>query len=322
MPFRNIQIDISETAFQAAQNRATREGKDLGQVIGEFLARYAQGAAAGAPATYTVQRGDTLGKIARAVYGDVYKYPVIQRANNISDPSRIWVGQVLIIPPLDDSGAVSTPAIPRTTSSLVSAPPPPPSPPPGAVPPPTPPLPGEPVTPTAPAAPPQPVQRPEITWVGSPNFNQRPNPNDISGITIHATANSTLRGVVDWFNNPNAQVSAHYTIGKEGQIVQHVRDQDRAWHAGRSSWKGRSGCNDYCLGIELVNLNNGIDPYPEAQHQANVRLCAYLCQTYNISTDDIMGHFEIALPPGRKSDPRNYDLGRLKREVAALLGRQ
>ena len=116
-------------------------------------------------------------------------------------------------------------------------------------------------------------------------------------------------------------VSAHYTIGKDGTIAQHVRDTDRAWHAGKSIWKGRSSCNDYCIGIELVNLNDGVDPYPEAQHQANVALCAYLCHRYNISTDDIMGHYDIAIPLGRKTDPRNYDLNRLRREVSARLGR-
>jgi N-acetyl-anhydromuramyl-L-alanine amidase AmpD len=165
-----------------------------------------------------------------------------------------------------------------------------------------------------------PPSRPPIEWVGSPNFNKRRAPDDITAIVIHSTANSSLQGVIDWFNNPNAQVSAHYTIGKDGRIVQHVKDSDRAWHAGQSVWKGRNACNDYTLGIELVNLNNGQDPYPEAQHRAAVALCAYLCYTYNIQVDDIMGHLDIALPPGRKTDPRGYDLNRLRREVAAILG--
>ena len=117
-------------------------------------------------------------------------------------------------------------------------------------------------------------------------------------------------------------MSAHYTIGKDGQIVQHVQDMHRAWHAGRSVWKGRNSCNDYTIGIELVNLNDGNDPYPEAQHQANVTLVSYLADKYNVSVDDIMGHLDIALPPGRKSDPRKYDLNRLRNDVAAMLGRR
>ena len=176
------------------------------------------------------------------------------------------------------------------------------------------------MTPVTPSTMPAP-SKPAIEWVGSPNYNRRRSPTDITAVTIHSTANSSLKGVIDWFNNPNAKVSAHYTIGKDGKIVQHVRDSNRAWHAGKSVWKGRESCNDYCIGIELVNLNDGADPYPEAQHQANVDLCAYLCYTYHISTDDIMGHLDIALPVGRKSDPRNYDLDRLRREVAQKLGR-
>jgi N-acetylmuramoyl-L-alanine amidase len=263
------------------------------------------------------------------MYGDAHKYPIIQRANNIANPSRIWVGQVLIIPPVAGTrpATTSTPA-PAPTPS---APAPTPAPTPSFIPPPAPvvtpsatptapsataPTPTTPTAPRAGQAPPKPVSE----WVGSPNFNRRKSPNDITAITIHSTANSTLKGVIDWFNNPNAKVSAHYTIGKDGKIAQHVRDSDRAWHAGKSQWKGRPACNDYCIGIELVNLNDGQDPYPEAQHQANVALCAYLCHRYNINVDDIMGHLDIALPKGRKSDPRNYDLDRLRREVAAALG--
>ena len=99
-------------------------------------------------------------------------------------------------------------------------------------------------------------------------------------------------------------------------------ERDRAWHAGRSVWKGRNSCNDYTIGIELVNLNDGNDPYPDEQHQANVVLVSYLADKYNVSVDDIMGHLDIALPPGRKSDPRKYDLNRLRNDVAAVLGRR
>ncbi|MCK6628237.1 MAG: N-acetylmuramoyl-L-alanine amidase [Anaerolineae bacterium] len=301
MPLRTVQVDVDDAIFQAALNRATREGKAIGQVIGEFLSQYAQGVAAGAPTSYTVQRGDTLGRIAQKLYGDARKYPLIQQANNLANASNIWVGQVLVIPPLNSTPASVTPVTPAPAPTPVTP-----------VTPPTPVVP----TPSAGTPPPQ----PSIQWVGSPNFNQRRSPDDITAIVIHSTANNRLQGVIDWFNNPNSQVSAHYTIGKDGKIVQHVRDTDRAWHAGQSVWKGRNSCNDYTIGIELVNLNDGQDPYPEAQHRANVALCAYLCYIHNIKVDDIMGHLDIALPPGRKSDPRGYDLNRLRREVAAALG--
>ena len=328
MPLRNVQVDVEDPIFQAALNRATRDGKPIGQIIGEFLKQYADGASTGAPTTYTVQSGDTLGKIAIKVYADAHKYPIIQRANNITDPSRIWVGQVLIIPPI--AGAAPTPSAPSIapqpaptfapiSTTPVYTPPAPVTSPVTSTPAPvvTPPAPVTPVPTPVGAPPPQ----PSIRWVGSPNFNHRANPNDITGITMHATANSSLQGVIDWFNNPNAKVSAHYTIGKDGAIVQHVRDTDRAWHAGQSVWKGRSACNDYCIGIEMVNLNDGVDPYPEEQQKSSMALCAYLCYKYNINPDNIMAHYDIALPPGRKTDPRNYDMNQLRRDIAQILGR-
>lgn len=313
MGTQTVQLNLDDATYQTALNRASAEGKSLGQVIAEFLLQYADGAQAGSPTSYTIQRGDTLGRVATRFYGDASKYPIIQRANNISNPSRIWVGQVLIIPPISGVPPVSTP-VPTPPPAPVPVAPPAPAPVPVAPPAPTPVVPA----PPAPAA--GSPAKPNIRWVGSPNFNNRRRPDDITAIVIHSTANSSLERVVEWFNNPSAQVSAHYTIGKDGQIVQHVQDMHRAWHAGRSTWQGRDGCNDYALGIELVNLNDGADPYPEAQHQANLSLCVYLCKKYNIKPDDIMGHLDIAIPPGRKSDPRGYDLNRLRSEVKARLG--
>ncbi len=305
MPYRNIPVNLENTVYQAAVTRARQESKSIGQVVGEFLNQYAEGVKSGQATTYTVKRGDTLGKIAKTVYDDVYKYPVIQKANNITDPGRIWIGQVLIIPPLSGSTSTksTTSSQKNTTSSQKTT--------------------QKQTTSTKPTRTTtgRTLVKPTVRFARSPNFNSRRSPNDITGITIHATANSTLEGVISWFSQRTSQVSAHYTIGKDGQIAQHVLDKDRAWHAGRSAWKGRASCNDYCLGIELVNLNNGTDPYPAAQHQANVNLCAYLCAKYNIRTADIMAHYDIALPLGRKTDPRGYDMDRLRRDVATRLGR-
>jgi LysM repeat protein len=321
MAFRTIQIDIEDAVFQSVLNRAAAENKAIGELVAEFLYGYAPQSPTVAPeepqstptppptvpdTIYVVQSGDTLGRIAKKFYGNARKYPVIQKANNITDAGRIWVGQKLTIPTLAES---------QPEPAIVTSPPP-------SVPSPVVPVVSpitQPQIPSPPTRPGEPPTKPSIQWVGSPNFNRRRQPDDITAVVIHATANSTLQGVIDWFNNPSAQVSAHYTIDKDGKVVQHVKDTDRAWHAGRSVWKGRNSVNDYGLGIELVNLNDGRDPYPEAQHQANVALCAWLCHQYNISVDEIMGHVDIALPPGRKSDPRRYDLEKLRSEVAALL---
>ncbi len=305
MGTHNVQVTIDDQIFQTATNRATAEDKTLAQAVAEFLKQYADGASAGVLTTYTVQRGDTLGAIAARFYGNPRQYPIIQRANNISNPSRIWVGQVLSIPATGTTAPSSRPTTPTTPSTPTPT-----------TPRPTPTRSSTP-TPTPDGVP----AKPSIRWTGSPHFNNRRRPDDITAIVIHSTANSSLERVVEWFNNPNAKVSAHYSIGKDGEIVQHVQDIHRAWHAGRSIWKGRNSCNDYTIGIELVNLNDGNDPYPKEQHQANLALCVYLADKYNITIDNFMRHVDIALPPGRKSDPRGYDLKRLRNEVAAALGR-
>jgi len=133
---RNLGIDLDDATYQAAQQRAKREGKTLEQVLAEFFATYTQGLVpkppapmpAPAPATYTVKSGDTLSKIALAVYGDGSKYPLIQKANNLSDPGKIRVGQVLVIPPL--SGETAPPPQPPATPTPPTPRPPAPHPPP------------------------------------------------------------------------------------------------------------------------------------------------------------------------------------------------
>jgi hypothetical protein len=133
MTLRTFKIDLGDDIYQAALRRALREGKPLEQMVAEFVAGYAEPEMgdrpgpgeppAGPPVTYTVQPGDTLSKIARTAYGDGRKYPLIQKANNLSDPSKIRVGQVLVIPPLPGE----TPAPPSPTPPPTPAPPPAPS---------------------------------------------------------------------------------------------------------------------------------------------------------------------------------------------------
>ena len=311
MALRTIGIEIDDAIYRRAVSKAIRQRKTINQVLAELLSEYAGPAPAPVPtmspavsmspppasgvaasqSSYTVQAGDTLGLIARKVYGNARLYPLIQRANNIQDPRRIYVGQRLIIPA--QAGTSTT-----TTTAVAPSQPP-----------------AQPATPT-PTTPGIVTKnpRPPIRFVGSPNFNRRPH-GEISAIVVHATANGSLQGVINWFNNPDAQASAHYTIGKDGAIVQHVQDEHRAWHAGVSSWNGRSNLNDWALGIELVNWNDGADPFPEAQHQANVFLISYLAERYKVNPVLIRAHYDVS--PGRKTDPRGYDMERLRREVTA-----
>lgn len=279
-----ISIRVDDDLYERAKVRAQGQGHTVESILTKLLTDWVGPSPVQPPVpspepvpepepayqTYTVKAGDTLSRIAKEFYGDATKYPIIAEYNGLEDPSRIYIGQVLRIPPLTSP----TPE------------PPPPS-----------------------------LEDLDISWIPSPNFNERPDPENITTIVVHATANSTLVGAVSWFQNPTAYVSAHYVIGKDGKIVQMVKDEDRAWHAGKSEWRGVPNVNDYGLGIELVNLNDGQDPYPEAQYQSLVKLCQALVHKYDIPTEDIVGHHHVS--PGRKTDPRGLDLNKLRQDVAA-----
>lgn len=110
------------------------------------------------------------------------------------------------------------------------------------------------------------------------------------------------------------QVSAHFLIERDGSVTQFVSCNERAWHAGVSSFEGREGCNDFSLGIELEGTDDL--PFSDAQYAALVDLTRQLLQAYPaLSVARICGHSDIA--PGRKTDPGPYfDWPRLR---AALL---
>jgi len=96
------------------------------------------------------------------------------------------------------------------------------------------------------------------------------------------------------------RVSAHVLIRRDGEIVQYVPFHRRAWHAGQSQWQGRSGCNDFSVGIELEGTD--ASPYESLQYVRLARLIAALCRAYtSLSTERVVGHSDVA--PGRKSDP-------------------
>ncbi len=96
------------------------------------------------------------------------------------------------------------------------------------------------------------------------------------------------------------RVSAHALIRRDGEIVQYVPFEARAWHAGKSEYRGRSGCNDFSIGIELEGTDD--TPYAEAQYGALAALTAALLATYgSLSAEAIVGHSDVA--PGRKTDP-------------------
>jgi AmpD protein len=106
------------------------------------------------------------------------------------------------------------------------------------------------------------------------------------------------------------RVSSHFLIRRDGELVQFVPVERRAWHAGASSWRGRGGCNDFSIGIELEGSEE--EAFTEAQYAALVSLLKKLRTTLPLR--DVAAHSDVA--PGRKTDPgAHFDWARL---LAAL----
>lgn len=151
----------------------------------------------------------------------------------------------------------------------------------------------------------------------SPNFNQRPQGAEVSLLVIHniSLPPGEFGGgyVQDFFRNrldPRAhayfasiahlQVSSHLFIERSGRIVQFVSFEERAWHAGASSFEGVQNCNDFSIGIELEGTDNL--PYTDKQYAALQKVTRQLLATYpKLTPQRITGHEHIA--PGRKTDP-------------------
>ncbi len=93
------------------------------------------------------------------------------------------------------------------------------------------------------------------------------------------------------------RVSAHFFVRRSGRVQQFVSCDDRAWHAGVSSWRGRQGCNDWSIGIELEGLEG--DRFEAAQYGQLARLLKALARRYPLA--EAVGHEHVA--PGRKGDP-------------------
>lgn len=150
----------------------------------------------------------------------------------------------------------------------------------------------------------------KIVWVDSPNFNHRVADAEIDTIVLHHTAGGTLGGTVNWFKDTKSQVSSHFVVGKDGSIVQMVNQFERAWHAGASlDGFGRKDVNSRSIGIEIVNVGDGKDPYTEPQLRALDNLVEVIFHWHRIK--QITSHEFIAEPQGRKNDPINFPWERM-----------
>lgn len=135
----------------------------------------------------------------------------------------------------------------------------------------------------------------------SPNFDDRALP--VTMLVLHYTGMPDAASAIAWLANPEARVSAHYVVAEDGQIVRMVDETRRAWHAGKSHWRGITDVNSASIGIEIVNPGHewGYRPFPEQQIDALVPLVADIVERYGIAPANVVGHSDIA--PARKQDP-------------------
>jgi len=160
------------------------------------------------------------------------------------------------------------------------------------------------------------VGLPDTKFIPSPNWGVRSLGDKIDTLVIHSTVINTLEGTERAFwDDKERRVSAHYVVDRDGTTIQMVDERRTAWHAGVSELGGRTGVNDFSVGIELVNLNDGKDPYPEAQYLAVKRILEDLRTRWDVPDDHVVSHAAIARPVGRKSDPVGFDFEKLLKMV-------
>lgn len=166
-------------------------------------------------------------------------------------------------------------------------------------------------------------------WIPSPNCDARPEDAPISLVVIHGISLPPGEFGGEWITDlfldrlhPGAhpyfaglagvRVSAHFLVRREGEVIQYVPCELRAWHAGKSSWKGRERCNDFSIGIELEGTDYW--PYTDAQYDSLAHLTRALFERYGAL--DLAGHSDIA--PGRKTDPGpHFDWPRYRAAIGA-----
>jgi len=160
----------------------------------------------------------------------------------------------------------------------------------------------------------------------SPNFGPRPAGAAVDLVLLHSISlppgeyggdaiERLFTNRLDWSAHPyfaqirGLEVSAHFLLRRDGRLLQFVDCDQRAWHAGRSQWRGRDNCNDFSIGIELEGLEG--ETFEPAQYRALVPLLRAIARRYPVT--EVVGHEHVA--PGRKRDPGpGFDWARLRAE--------
>ena len=135
----------------------------------------------------------------------------------------------------------------------------------------------------------------------SPNFDERKLP--VTMIVLHYTGMPDAEGAIARLTSPEAKVSAHYVIEENGTVHSLVDEEHRAWHAGKSYWRGVTDVNSASVGIEIVNPGHefGYREFPDEQIAALIPLLASIKDRHGVSRGNVVGHSDIA--PARKEDP-------------------
>ncbi len=171
----------------------------------------------------------------------------------------------------------------------------------------------------------------------SPNFDQRPEGSVIDLLVVHGISLPPGEYGGPWIDDlfmnrldpsmhpyfeeiKGLEVSTHVLIRRDGERVQYVDFNARAWHAGKSCFDGRTRCNDYSIGIELEGTDEA--PYETVQYECLAMLACGLMRQYpGITPNRIVGHSDIA--PGRKTDPGpSFDWGYFRQLVKRFMETQ
>jgi AmpD protein len=150
--------------------------------------------------------------------------------------------------------------------------------------------------------------------IASPNFGPRPPGLAVELVVLHSISlppgeyggdaiERLFTNHLDWDAHPyyaqirGLQVSSHFVIRRDGELLQFVSCDERAWHAGRSHFQGRDNCNDFSIGVELEGLEG--ETFEAAQYERLVPLLKAIAAHYPVH--HLAGHEHVA--PGRKIDP-------------------
>lgn len=159
-----------------------------------------------------------------------------------------------------------------------------------------------------------------IIWRPSPNYGPRKNNISPDMIIIHYTGTDSADEAANYYLNKEidencGKISPHYMIARDGTVIQFVSEDMRAWHAGKSCWKGDRDINSRSIGIELVNPGHEKTymPFTESQMLSLISLCLNILKRHSVPAENILGHSDVA--PGRKKDPGElFDWQRLAKK--------